>query len=496
MSMTPAYDALKAHRRRIYNLDHLQAMASWDRLTNMPSGGAGARAAAQGELAALVQRMASEPQLETLLADAGRETLDEAAAADVALMLHEQRRARAVPDALVRRRSELAGAGMQAWGEARAANDWTRFAPALAPLVACVAEIGDRIGDALGLSRYDALLDGFDRGLRIETVRALFGDVAGWLPAMVRQATARQAAEPVISLEGPFDPERQRALCAEVMTTLGFDFARGRLDTSAHPFTGGTPEDVRLTTRYRDDQVLPALLGIIHETGHGRYQAGLPRERLGQALGEPCSAAMHEAQALSFERQLAPTHGFVAVLSPLLIAAFGDQPGFAPANLRRLMTRVSPGAIRVEADEMTYAAHVMLRVEIEADLIDGRIGVDDIPLRWDAAMDGLLGIDTRGEFTRGPLQDVHWAQGMFGYFPAYLLGAMIAAQLVDAFRRTRPDDDLAREAETLDGLPDWLALHVWSKGSIGTTGQLVEAATGRPLSASALHTHLTRRYLA
>lgn len=495
MSATPAYDALKLHRLRIYNLEHLQAIASWDRYTNMPSGGARARAAAQGELAALLQRMASEPELETLLAVAEEEALDQVAATDLSLMMHERRRAKAVPDALARRRSELAGASLQAWGEAKADNDWSRFAPLLAPLVDCIAEIGDRIGDALGISRYDALLDGFDRGLRADRVRALFGDVAGWLPAMIRQATERQAGEPVIDLVGPFDPARQRALCADVMAMLGFDFAKGRLDTSAHPFTGGTPEDVRLTTRYRDDEILPALLGIVHETGHGRYQAGLPRDRLGQLVGEPCSAAMHEAQALSFERQIAPTRAFVEKLSPMLAQAFGDQPGFAPDNLRRLMTRVRPGMIRVEADELTYAAHVMLRVDIEAELFEGAIGVEDIPARWDAAMQALLGVDTRGDFARGPLQDIHWAQGMFGYFPAYLLGAMAAAQLVDAFRRTRPDQDPMREPRDLDGLPDWLAEHVWSKGAIGTTEQLIAEASGGALSADALQAHLTRRYL-
>jgi carboxypeptidase Taq len=494
MTPTPAYSALTAHRRRIYNLEHLQAIASWDRLTNMPSGAAPARAMAQGELAALLQVMGSDPTLGALLDAAKGELLDPEATANLDLMRHERARTMAVPEALARQRVQAAGASMAAWEAAKAANSWAPFADALEPLVAVVRETARRIGDALAISPYDALLDGFDRGLRTQRVKALFGEVQSWLPDMIASATARPRSHSPTPLQGPFDPDVQRSLCAEVMAQLGFDFSGGRLDTSVHPFTGGTPEDVRLTTRYRVDEVLPALTGVIHETGHGRYQAGLPRAWLGQLLGEACSASMHEAQALAFERQMAPTRGFIAKLSPLMAKAFGPQDGFSPDNLRGLLTRVAPGAIRVEADELTYPAHVMLRVDIEMALIEGEIGVRDVPDLWDEKMSRLLGLNTRGDVVRGPLQDVHWAQGMFGYFPSYLLGAMIAAQLVEAYRQGCGDDDLDLEAEDLGGLPDWLAAEVWSRGASLTTEALVQTVTGAPLGAAALKAHLARRY--
>ena len=224
---------------------------------------------------------------------------------------------------------------------------------------------------------------------------------------------------------------------------LGFDFEAGRLDASTHPFSGGVPEDVRMTTRYREDQFLPALMGTVHETGHGRYEQNRPRDWLGQPVSEARSMAIHESQSLSFEMQLGGHPGFAQVLSPMLGEAFGPQPAFEPGNLHRLLTRVQRGLIRVDADEVTYPAHVILRYEIERPLIEGQIEAEDVPALWDAKMAELLGLDTRGNFNDGPMQDVHWPESLFGYFPCYSLGAMYAAQWFAAMRRTVPDLDSA-----------------------------------------------------
>lgn len=490
--MSDAYATLKERRARIYRLEHVQAIATWDRMTNMPPGGAKARAAAQGELAALIQSMAADPSLDALVADAERESLDGDDALNLELLARERLLAQAVSEALLRKRSDAVAAATEAWAAARAANDWPRFAEALAPLLDCVREQAARIGDALGVSPYDALLDQYDRGLRHARVTALFDEITTWLPGTVERVMARRSDEPLVGPVGPFAVDCQRQACAAMMERLGFDFATGRLDASLHPFTGGVPEDVRITTRYSEDDCLGGLLATMHETGHARYQAGLPRGWAGQPLGEACSASMHEAQALSFERQIVPTAGFVRELSTVLSDAHGAQPAFAPENLRRLITRVRPGPIRVEADEVTYPAHVIARVEIEAALIRGEIDVDDIPAWWDERMARLLGLDTRGDFARGPLQDIHWSQGMFGYFPAYLLGALIAAQLASSFARDRTGD--AGE-EDLDGFPDWLASRIWSEGARHTTEALVRHVTGEPLGTDAFRAHIERRYL-
>ena len=496
MNQTPAYDALRARRLQIYNLEAVQAIASWDRMTFMPAGSGSARAAAQAELAALIQTLQTSEELDGLAARAASEPLNADDRTNLKLMERERLVAAAVPEALNTRRSHAVAAASDAWRQARAANDWALFSGPLSTLVEVVRESAQRLGDALGLSRYDALLDGHDRGLNRAQVEQWFGEIGQWLPGIVASITAQQAAEEVLIPQGPFPQEGQRQACLAAMTALGFDFERGRLDVSAHPFTGGTPDDVRLTTRYTEDECLSALLGVIHEAGHGRYQAGLPGTWRGQPLGEPCSASMHEAQALAFERQLARSPAFVQVLSEILQTYLGPQPAFEPRILHRLMTRVRPGAIRVDADEVTYPAHVILRTEIEIALIEGEIEAGDVPALWDQRMLDLLGVDVRGNPAQGPLQYIHWSMGMFGYFPAYLIGAMAAAQLFQSFTASTGAAALDQSSgtELSRALGEWLEDKVWRHGAAMTTGELIASATGQPLSPTALNDHFQRRY--
>lgn len=277
---TPAYNALVAHHRRLHHLGHLQAIATWDRMTHMPPAAASARAAAQAEMAALLQQLRTDAKLDAQLASASLEALGADEALNLALMQREQRLAHAVPDDVAARREACESAAMRAWGPAKAANDWPGFAEQLKPLVAVVREEAACLGQALGLSRYDALLERWEPGMRHARVKALFADVASWLPGLVAQAQERQArsaiVEPIVEPIGPFPAAAQQRLCEQVMATLGFDFKGGRLDTTLHPFTGGVPEDVRLATRFAEDSFMPALMGTIHETGHARYQQDLP----------------------------------------------------------------------------------------------------------------------------------------------------------------------------------------------------------------------------
>jgi carboxypeptidase Taq len=493
-ALTPAYDALASRHARWHRLSHLQSLATWDRMTGMPAGAAGARAAAQGELASLLHAEQSDVTLDALLASACDERLDDDQQRNLAAMRRQRRIATAIPARLVERRNALTAGAMQAWGPAREANDWTAFAPPLRELVALVREEAAHLGDALDLSPYDALLETHEPGLRSQRLDALFAEISEALPRLIGRAIERQRGRPVIEPVGPFPVATQRALAEQVMRLLGFDFNRGRLDTSVHPFTGGVPEDVRLTTRYVDSDFLPALLATMHETGHACYQQNLPREWLGQPLAGPHSAALHEGQALCFERQLAPRAAFAALLSPWLEKAFGAQPAFEPINLQHLMTRVRPGRIRIQADELTYPAHIILRVEIERGLIDGTIPVDDLPAAWSDRMQRLLGIDTRGDFANGPLQDVHWPQGMFGYFPSYLLGAMVAAQCFEAIAVACPDLDTRIGGGDASAMSRWLGTHIWQRGARDDLDATLARATGQPLQARALLKHLEARY--
>ena len=492
---TPAYDRLAALHLRLHHLGHMQALATWDRMTQMPQGGAAARAAAQAELAQILRDLKLDPILDTHFADAQREPLSELQEVNLKLMQREQRLSRAISNETAAHVQRCSDAAMASWNLARQDNNWKGFSEPLSHLVAAVREEAEQLGQFLGLSRYDALLERHEPGRRTSRVNNLFGEISMWLPDLIIQVRDRQATEQVIQVQGPFPVETQRQLCKMVIKMLGFDFERGRLDDSLHPFTGGVPEDVRLTTRYREENFLPALLGSMHETGHACYQQNLPREWLGQPLAEPHSAALHEGQALSFERQLAPSLAFSQALSPLLKSTFGPQPAFEPQNLFRLLTRVQPGLIRVEADELTYPAHIILRTEIELALIEGELEVEDIPFAWDERMKHLLGIDSRGNFNQGPLQDVHWARGMFGYFPTYLLGAMVAAQCNNAMRKDIDDLDVHISNGNPSCLGAWLKPRIWEIGARFNAEDLMLQVTGEGFNPDHLRRHFERRYL-
>ncbi|MEO7245948.1 MAG: carboxypeptidase M32, partial [Rubrivivax sp.] len=367
------------------------------------------------------------------------------------------------------------------------------------PVLASVREEAALLAAQTGRSKYDALLDRYEPGMSTAQLDRVFGDVRSWLPDLIRRVRARQAArddaDPLVEPVGPFPIARQRALCEQVIRRLGFDFDAGRLDVSTHPFCGGVPEDVRMTTRFDEREFITSLMGTVHETGHGRYEQNLPREWLGQPLAEARSMGLHESQSLSFEMQLGGHPGFATLLAPLLREAFGDQPAFAPANLHRLLTRVSPGRIRVDADEVTYPAHVILRYEIERSLVEGEIEPEHIPALWDAKMMELLQIDTRGDFRDGPLQDVHWPEGLIGYFPCYTLGAMYAAQWFAALRRAVPDLDAGLAAGDLVPVFDWLRDNIWQQGSRWTTDELAQRASGESLNPAHFRAHLESRYL-
>jgi len=233
----------------------------------------------------------------------------------------------------------------------------------------------------------------------------------------------------------------------------------------------------------------------VHETGHARYEQRLPRELAHLPIGQARSMGVHESQSLSFEMQIGCHPGFVAHIAPLVRAAFGEQPALETANLQRVLTRVHPSFIRVDADEVTYPAHVILRYELERGLIEGRYEVDDIPALWDEQMMALLGVDTRGNYRDGPMQDVHWPEGLFGYFACYSLGAMYASQWFAAMRRTMDVDALVRAGE-LGPIFDWLRENIWLQASRWTTDELAVRASGETLNPAYFKAHLESRYLA
>ena len=359
-----------------------------------------------------------------------------------------------------------------------------------------------RLGQAkaarLGTGLYDALLDQFEPGGRSADIDAIFGDLGAYLPGAIERAIAHQAKAPPRAPHGPFPLERQRALSIDLMRRIGFPFERGRIDVSHHPFSGGTPDDIRITTRYDEADFAPALMATLHETGHAMYEAGLPKAWRRQPVGEARGMALHESQSLLLEMQVCRSREFLGFAAPLMRAALGGKEAEADAawsadNLYRLGIRVTRGFIRVDADEVTYPCHVILRYRLERAMIAGDLALADLPGAWNDGMKELLGV-VPPDHAQGCLQDIHWFIGAWGYFPTYTLGALAAAQLFQAIERAVPDIGAAIGRGDFAPLYAWLRAHVHGKASLLSTQDLLGEATGERLGTAAFKAHLARRY--
>lgn len=493
--MTTAYSQLRTTFARLSRFSHLSAIAGWDMAAMMPPAGSQARSEALAELSVLSHQILTAKQVGEWLEQAGNEDLNDVELANLREMRRQYHQSALLPESLVQEKS-LAGARCEhAWRVQRKGNDWEGFADNLREVVRLSRQEAKLRADAAGCSRYDALLDMYEPGMTSKKLDVLFGDLKTWLPDLLQKVVEKQKSESRITPAGPFDIEKQRQLGLAVMARLGFDFDAGRLDVSAHPFCGGVPQDVRITTRYNETEFISAMMGVIHETGHARYEQNLPKEWLGQPVSNARSMGVHESQSLLFEMQLGCSEPFLKSVYPLVIAQFGERQGLDESNFIKLNQRVQPGLIRVDADEVSYPAHVILRYEIEKALIEGEIEVDDIPALWGSKMKDYLGIDTTGNYRDGCMQDIHWTDGGFGYFPTYTLGAMYAAQLFQCADNAIPtlQDDIARG--DLTALFQWLKQNIWQHGSRFSTDQLIKNATGETLNPAYFRKHLESRYL-
>ena len=493
-----AYDQLAERFARHATINEALAMLGWDAAAMMPPGGAASRGDQLAVLSSLAHEVLTAPETADLLAAA------EAAppghpwrARNLHLMRQAQIRATALPSRLVEARARANSACEQAWREARRNADFPAVRDLLAEVVALTRETADALAPILGLSPYDALMDGFQPGIGAADVAPVFADYEHFLAHALPEAEARQALLPAPQRPaGPFPAAVQEALCRRLSAGAGLDFDHARLDRSTHPFCGGTPYDVRITTRYDEADFAQSLMGVMHETGHALYERGLPLDYARQKIGEAAGMAAHESQSLIIEMQACRSDAYLSWLGPVLHDQFGGpaEP-YGTENLGRLWRRVSRGFIRVDADEMTYPAHVILRFRLEQALIGGDLAVADLPGAWNDGLHSLLGI-TPPDDTRGCLQDIHWYDGLFGYFPSYTLGAMAAAQLMAAARRAVPELDAAMARGELAPLIIWLRANVHRKGSLLGFNDLLREATGKPLDPRDFEAHLAGRYLA
>jgi carboxypeptidase Taq len=492
--MKSAYERLTDRFRLIATVGECMSMLSWDASAIMPPGGGAARGDQLAVLAVLGHQHLTAPEVEADLAAA--EAHGAWDAANLRLMRHMYRRARALPESLVAAQAKANSHCEKVWRVARGHADFSLVRPHLAEVVRLAREASVALGEALELTPYDALMDGYQRGVGAADVEPIFSTYQAFLAETLPEVEAHQASRgPATRPVGPFPIAKQERLCREIAERLGLDFEHARLDQSAHPFSGGTPTDVRITTRYQEDDFASAILAVVHETGHALYERGLPSAHARQPVGEAAGMAAHESQSLIVEMQAFRSRPFLGWLGGRLHETFGGpaEP-YGLENLSRLWRHVRRSTIRVDADELTYPAHVILRFRLERALIGGELDVGDLPGAWNDGMQALLGITPPND-AEGCLQDIHWYDGAFGYFPSYTLGAMSAAQLMEAARAQVPGLDESFGRGDLSLLLAWLRVHVHQIGSRLNLNEILEQATGRKLDPLAFEAHLRRRYL-
>jgi len=466
-----ALEKLRERMAELVDLSGLEMLAGWDLRVMMPGEGAASRAQQLGALARLIHERATDAQIGGWLGELDGVPLDELDRDVVRVARRDWERARRVPRELAGEIAQASTEGQESWRLARADDDFAAFAPALERNVELARAYGDCVADGQE-SRYEALLNDYDYGLRTAELKRLFAALAEALPPLAAEARfdspRRALAVPVAA---------QQTAVAGTLRRLGVEQASWRVDVSAHPFTAWMGRlDTRITVRYNDGDV-ESLLGALHEYGHALYERQVDPALERTNLGRGTSMSIHESQSKLWENHVARSPAFAEVLAGELGAA-----GFpiAPSELHAALVGVEPSLIRVSADPLTYPLHIILRFELELALIEGQLAVGDLPAAWREGMRRLLGVEPPSD-ALGCLQDVHWGAGMFGYFPSYALGCLIAAQLWEAMQaELGPREEDLRRGETAP-IQRWLASSVHRHGRRLDTLELVERATGRAL---------------
>ncbi|MFW5693961.1 MAG: carboxypeptidase M32 [Alkalispirochaeta sp.] len=487
-------------------LEHVAAAISWDQETYMPQRAVEERAQQQALLQSLAHERKTSPEVGELLAAAGVDpgaperdvpaALVEKLGEVDAAFLREKRRqfqqSTRLPARLVRELAETGSRGQNAWITARKEDDYQQFRPWLEKLIGLSRETADALGHSG--ERYDALLDQYEPYMTTADVTRVFATLRDGLVALVQRIRDVPQVDDSF-LQTRFPVEQQEEVSRRVMTALGYDLDRGRLDRSAHPFTTALgAHDVRITTRYDEELLTSSLFSTIHETGHALYELGVGEALHGTLLAEGTSLGIHESQSRMWENMIGRSRPFWKRWMPELQAIFSRQLGeVSVESFYRAINKVSPSLIRVEADEVTYSLHIILRFELEQQLINGSVSVDELPEAWNAKMKELLGI-VPPRNAEGVLQDVHWSFGAFGYFPTYALGNLYAAQFLTTMERDMPTmwDDVA--TGRTQPILEWLRTNIHAHGKVRSAGRLVRGITGTDLDPSHFLRYLTDKY--
>ena len=494
--MKKNYQKLCKIQEKIYKLNHAKSILNWDQATIMSANGNHTRSKALAQLASLIHKLTSNKKVKRLILESETEGLNELELANLREIKNEWIRRKALPRKLVVR-NQLAQLQCEfEWREQKKNNDWNGFLKNFKNVVENSREEAKRLSEILNVSPYEALMQRYEPGFQSDEIDKLFSEIKSWLPNLTSKIINKQKKTNVKFIKKNLNLAEQKKLCIEIIKLLGFDFNKGRLDESAHPFCGGVKEDIRITTRFTKSNFLHSLFATIHETGHARYEQNLPDDLYNQPVSRSRSMGIHESQSLFFEKQIGCNSNFLRRITPIIQNHFSDNPEFDQDNIIALINTVKPSYIRVDADEVTYPAHIILRYEIEKKLINCDIEPEDIPALWNEKMVKYLGISTNGNYKEGVLQDIHWPGGQFGYFPCYTLGAIYAAQWFHYASKEIKDIQQIILSGNLEIIFEWLNKNIWSKGSRFETTELTKkACKGEKLNVKYLKKHLENKYL-
>jgi carboxypeptidase Taq len=489
------WDGFAARMAEIRDLSNVAALLSWDQETHMPPKGMAARAEQLATLQGVHHERIVDAKVGDLIADLeSSNDLSEVQLCALREFKFDRDRATKVPVDLVKEIARAQASALSAWGEARKVRDFRLFAPDLGRLLELRREMADAYGAPAGGERYDALLEGNEKGMRVARLVPLFESLRDWLVPAI-QKISEQPTPRSDFLEGNFAADRQWQFTLELIEAMGFDRQAGRQDRSVHPFTTSfDPEDVRITTRIFDNLPLSSVFSSIHEAGHALYEQGLPTAHRRTVLCSATSMGLHESQSRLWENLVGRSAQFWHAFFPRYQQLFPEHlSDVSPATFVAAVNRVEPSAIRVEADEVTYNLHVFIRFELELMLLRDELQVSDLATAWNERYRRLLGV-TVSDDTQGVLQDIHWAWGEFGYFPTYTIGNLYSASLFEAALRGNPDLMSLIAVGRLLPLRDWLRTHVHQFGRIFEAEQIVSRATGSGLDTRDFIAYLTRKY--
>lgn len=496
-----SYQELLVKLRQITHLQHSQAVLNYDQLVFMPEGATEARGAQLAALAEILHEKSTSTKLQDLIVAAEQELNDTSAETAeqrlvVQLAREEFEKQQRIPAALQAKRAMLSTTAYAAWAQARAANDFAKFCPVLTECFETAKETALAVrGVGTEKSLYTVMLDEFERGMPVERIDFIFDEIEAALVPLLKRVLASpdQPSTACLTTNGPFAVDNQQELSRRIVTALGFDEQNGRIDVSVHPFTTSFgPTDVRITSRFKEGEWYQGLAGSIHEAGHAIYEQNLGNS--GTSADTFLSMGCHESQSLFWERHVSLSRPFWKWAAPLLKDALGGEVDVDPGQVYEAVNAVSPGLIRVTADELTYPLHVILRYKIERDVVDGKLSVIDIPDQWNAAMKEMLGVAVRSD-AEGCLQDVHWSGLAIGYFPTYLLGSATAAQLAHYCKVDVPDFDVQVEQGEFAEIKQWLTDKVHRHGRrYRSLDALLEDQLGEKLNPKYFINYLTDKY--